>query len=65
MACLLRRTRNVVELPGDTLPYLWAPEIAGLTGPSITEKTNYRLLADAIAHQWCVLYDACVNDSSS
>jgi hypothetical protein len=43
---------SVVELPGDTLPYAWAPEIAGLAGPSITEKTNYRLLADAIAHQW-------------
>ena len=43
---------NIVELPGDTLPYAWAPEIAGLAGPSITEKTNYRLLADAIAHQW-------------
>ncbi len=43
---------NVVELPGDTLPYAWAPEIAGLAGPSVTEKTNYRLLADAIAHQW-------------
>ncbi len=43
---------NVVELPADTLPYLWAPEIVGLAGPSITEKTNYRLLADAIAHQW-------------
>jgi tetratricopeptide (TPR) repeat protein len=43
---------NVVELPGDTLPYAWAPEIAGLAGPSITEKTNYRLLANAIAHQW-------------
>src|ERR1700719_1095874 len=43
---------NVVELPGDTLPYAWAPEIAGLPGPSITEKTNYRLLADAVAHQW-------------
>jgi len=43
---------KVVELPGDTLPYLWAPEIVGLAGPSITEKTNYRLLADAIAHQW-------------
>ena len=43
---------NVVELPADTLPYAWAPEIAGLAGPSITEKTNYRLLADAIAHQW-------------
>jgi tetratricopeptide (TPR) repeat protein len=43
---------NLVELPADTLPYLWAPEIAGLAGPSITEKTNYRLLSDAIAHQW-------------
>jgi len=46
------QTLNVVELPADTLPYAWAPEIAGLAGPSITEKTNYRLLADAIAHQW-------------
>ncbi len=43
---------NVVELPGDTVPYAWAPEIAGLAGPSITEKTNYRLLANTIAHQW-------------
>ena len=43
---------NLVELPGDTLPYAWAPEFVGLAGPSITEKTNYRLLADGIAHQW-------------
>jgi len=43
---------NLVELPADTVPYVWAPEIAGLAGSSITEKTNYRLLADAIAHQW-------------
>jgi aminopeptidase N len=43
---------NVVEMPGDTVPYVWGPEIAGLAGPSITEKTNYRLLADALAHQW-------------
>lgn len=43
---------NLVELPGDTLPYTWAPEIVGMAGPSITEKTNYRLLADGIAHQW-------------
>jgi tetratricopeptide (TPR) repeat protein len=43
---------NVVEIPADTVPYLWAPEMAGLAGPSITEKVNYRLLADAIAHQW-------------
>ena len=43
---------SVVELPEDTLPFSWAPEIAMLRGTSITEKTNYRLLADAIAHQW-------------
>ncbi len=43
---------NLVELPGDTLPYAWAPEIAGLAGPSISEKVNYRLMANAIAHQW-------------
>ncbi len=43
---------NLVEIPGDTLPYTWAPEIVGMSSPSITEKTNYRLLADGIAHQW-------------
>ncbi len=43
---------NLVELPGDTLPYTWAPELVGIAGPSITEKTNYRLLADGVAHQW-------------
>ncbi len=43
---------NVVEIPGDTVPYIWGPEIVGLASPSITEKTNYRLLADGIAHQW-------------
>jgi tetratricopeptide (TPR) repeat protein len=48
----LSQRLNVVELPGDTVPYAWAPEIAGLAAPSITEKTNYRLLANAIAHQW-------------
>src|SRR3984893_2190107 len=48
----LSQRLNVVELPGDTVPYAWAPEIAGLAGHSITEKTNYRLLANAIAHQW-------------
>ena len=48
----LSQRLNVFELPGDTVPYAWAPEIAGLAGPSITEKTNYRLLANAIAHQW-------------
>ncbi len=43
---------NLVELPADTVPYAWAPQIAAIAGPSITPKTNYRLMADAIAHQW-------------
>jgi tetratricopeptide (TPR) repeat protein len=48
----LSQKLNVVELPPDTVPYAWAPEIAALAASSITEKTNYRLLANAIAHQW-------------
>src|SRR4051812_10022533 len=43
---------NIVELPDDTVPSAWAPEIAGLASRAISEKTNYRLLANAIAHQW-------------
>jgi len=43
---------NVVELPDDTLPSAWAPEIAAIASRAIQEKTNYRLLANAIAHQW-------------
>jgi aminopeptidase N len=43
---------KVVELPDDTVPTAWAPEIAALATRDISEKTNYRLMADAIAHQW-------------
>jgi len=43
---------KVVELPDDTVPSAWAPEIAALSSRAITEKTNYRLLANTIAHQW-------------
>ncbi|HEY6248801.1 MAG TPA: M1 family aminopeptidase [Candidatus Angelobacter sp.] len=43
---------RVVELPDDTVPAWWAPEIAALASRDIEEKPNYRLLADAIAHQW-------------
>ncbi len=45
-------TLRVVELPDDTLPDVWAPELAGIASRSITDKVNYRLLANAIAHQW-------------
>lgn len=43
---------RVVELPDDTVPSAWAPELAMLSGRAITEKINYRLLANTIAHQW-------------
>src|SRR5438477_5746509 len=43
---------RVVELPDDTVPSAWAPEFAALASRGITPKTNYRLLANAIAHQW-------------
>jgi aminopeptidase N len=46
------RTLSLVELPTDTVPTAWAPEIAAITGNGISPKTNYRLLADTIAHQW-------------
>ena len=45
-------TLNIVELPDDTVPSAWAPEIAALAARNISEKTNYRLLANTIAHQW-------------
>ena len=43
---------EIVELPDDTVPAAWAPEIAALSSRAITDKTNYRLLANTIAHQW-------------
>jgi tetratricopeptide (TPR) repeat protein len=43
---------NVVELPDDTVPTWWAPEICAIASRDVADKTNYRLLADSIAHQW-------------
>jgi len=43
---------KVVEIPDDTVPSAYAPEIAALSSRAITEKVNYRLLANTIAHQW-------------
>ncbi|MGA8151053.1 MAG: M1 family aminopeptidase [Terriglobales bacterium] len=45
-------TLRVVEIPDDTLPSAWAPDMAAIASRAITEKVNYRLLADTIAHQW-------------
>src|ERR1700690_1777347 len=43
---------KIVEIPDETVPSAWAPEMALLSSRAITEKTNYRLLADTLAHQW-------------
>ena len=43
---------QLVEIPDDTVPSAWAPEIAGLATRAISEKVNYRLVANTIAHQW-------------
>ena len=43
---------NVVELPDDTLPIAWAPELAAMLGSRVSDKSGVRLLANTIAHQW-------------
>jgi tetratricopeptide (TPR) repeat protein len=43
---------NVVELPDDTLPAVWAPELAAISGSRTGDKSGIRLLANTIAHQW-------------
>ncbi|MFY9844154.1 MAG: peptidase M1, partial [Terriglobales bacterium] len=39
---------KIVEIPDDTVPSAYAPEIAALSSRAITEKINYRLLANTI-----------------
>jgi len=43
---------NVVEIPDDTLPVAWAPELAGIMGSRVSDKSSVRLLAGTIARQW-------------
>jgi tetratricopeptide (TPR) repeat protein len=45
-------TLRVVEIPDDTVPSAWAPQMAIIASRGVTEKINYRLLANTIAHQW-------------
>ena len=45
-------TLRVVEIPDDTVPAAWAPEMAAIASRAVTEKVNYRLLANTISHQW-------------
>ena len=59
------RLLNVVELPDDTVPSYWAPEIAAIAGARIADRTNYRLLANTMAHQWwgCTVTPLTLNDA--
>ena len=43
---------NIVELPDDTLPAAWAPELAAMQGSRVGDKSGIRLLANTMAHQW-------------
>ena len=43
---------NVVEIPDDTLPAVWAPELVAILGSRVGDKSGIRLLANTIAHQW-------------
>jgi aminopeptidase N len=43
---------NIVEIPDDTLPAYWAPEIAAIPGNRMSGHASDRLLANTIAHQW-------------
>ena len=56
---------NVVELPDDTVPVFWAPEIAAVAGSHIGGKNDFRLLANTISHQWwgSEVSPATLNDS--
>jgi aminopeptidase N len=60
---------NVVELPDDTVPVFWSPEIAAVAGSHIGGRNDFRLLANTIAHQWwgsevspCSLNDAWITN---
>jgi tetratricopeptide (TPR) repeat protein len=43
---------KVVELPDDSVPMAWAPEVAALSTTSLSGKQYYRLLANAVSRQW-------------
>jgi tetratricopeptide (TPR) repeat protein len=43
---------NIVELPDDTLPAAWAPELAAIMGSRVGDKSGIRLLANTISHLW-------------
>jgi aminopeptidase N len=59
------RLLNVVELPDDSVPSYWAPEIAAIAGARIADRNNFRLLANTMAHQWwgCTVTPFTLNDA--
>ena len=56
---------NVIELPDDTVPVYWAPEMALVAGAHMAERNNYRLLANTIVRQWwsSMVSPATLNDA--
>ena len=56
---------NVMEIPDDTLPAVWAPELAAIQGSRVGDKSGIRLLANTIAHQWwgCEISPRTLNDA--
>jgi hypothetical protein len=56
---------NVVEIPDDTLPSVWAPELAAIPGVRVGDKSGVRLLANTIARQWwgCEVSPRTLNDA--
>jgi len=43
---------NVVEVPDDNLPAVWAPELAAIPSSRVADKSGIRLLANIMARQW-------------
>jgi hypothetical protein len=56
---------NVIDIPDDTLPAVWAPELAGIMSSRVGDKSSVRLLANTIAHQWwgCEVSPRTLNDA--
>jgi hypothetical protein len=56
---------NVVELPNDTLPSVWAPDLAAIPGAYVDNNAGVRLLANTMAHLWwgCEVSPRSLNDA--
>lgn len=56
---------NVIDLPNDTLPSVWAPGLAAIPGNYVGNKAGIRLLANTMAHQWwgCEVSPKTLNDA--